>query len=117
MKSRKLVLLLAAASAALVMSQTAMAQNRFGSGYSAGVNGPTVSPYLNLLQVNSQGIIPYQELVRPQIDTQNALKSQAGAIQNLQQGAARGGSRSTGHSTAFMNYSHYYNISGPRRQR
>jgi hypothetical protein len=123
MKTQGLLSIIAAAVVSLALSQTALAQVRGSQGgYSGGINGPTVSPYLNMFQANSQGLIPYQELVRPQIETQNALRNQAGAIQNLQQqqqssSQGRGGSRSTGHSTAFMNYSHFYHVPNSQRPR
>jgi hypothetical protein len=94
-----------------------------GRGTSSGLNGPTVSPYLNLFQINSQGLIPYQSLVRPQIEQQDALNRQAGAIQQLQQqvntpsGGGGGGGRQTGHTTYFMNYSHFYRAPGSAQRR
>jgi hypothetical protein len=86
-------------------------------GSSGNLNGPTVSPYLNLLQTNNQGFVPYQSLVQPQIEQANALNRQAGAIQQLQQqvnasGTVGSGGRGTGHATFFMNYSHFYSGKG-----
>ena len=89
-------------------------------GYSSSPNGPTVSPYLNLLQNNS-GVPNYQTLVRPQFEARNAIVQQQQSLQQLQdefqsrRRPSRGGlgsgtnSRSTGHPTHFSEYSHYYN--------
>jgi hypothetical protein len=93
----------------------AQAQNAWGYGsHSDNPNGPTVSPYMNLLNTNSQGFSSYQTLVKPIVDQQAALQRQGSALQQLQQkvnspgssaGSGRGG---TGHQTYFMNYGHYY---------
>ena len=85
-------------------------------GSSDNPNGPTVSPYLNLLQNNNQlNVAPnYQSLVKPLIDQRNATQRQGNALQNLQQkvnaqGAGGAGvGRGTGLHTTFMNYSHFY---------
>jgi hypothetical protein len=86
-------------------------------GRSDNPNGPTVSPYLNLLQNNNQlnGQPTYQSLVKPLIDQQSAIQRQGNSLQQLQQqvrtqGAGGGGGtqKATGHTTFFMNYSHYY---------
>ena len=118
MKSRTILLAVAVASICLAAPGPALAQfSPLSLGTRDNLNGPTVSPYLNLLQVNSQGLIPYQNLVTPQINQQNALNRQAGAIQQLQQqvnasGTVGSGGRGTGHTTFFMNYSHYYSGRG-----
>ena len=101
----RIVLLAAAAVVALVVPQVAMAQ--YVGGHSDNPNGPTVSPYLNLLQTNSQEFSSYQTMVKPIVDQQNALQRQGSAIQRLQSQAS-GGGRATGHATYFMNYSHFY---------
>jgi hypothetical protein len=81
---------------------------------------PAVSPYLNMVDngFNFSGVSNYQTLVRPLIEQQESAGLQGQAIRQLQRQvtnasspyAARGarGVRSTGHSTRFMNYSHYY---------
>lgn len=107
----------------VALSRPAMAQ--YGSVYQGRSDnpvGPTVSPYLNLLQNNNPltSIPNYQSLVRPLVDQQNAIQRQGNSIQQLQQqvstGAGRGaGQRGTGHASFFMNYSHFY--SPPRSQR
>ncbi len=72
-------------------------------------NGPTVSPYLNLLQNNNRGITNYQSLVKPLINQNDALRRQGGAIQQLQQQQYQtGGGRGTGVHSYFMYYSHFY---------
>jgi hypothetical protein len=99
--------------AALAVPRMAWAQYPgIASGHSDNPNGPTVSPYLNLLQ-NPGGNLPnYQTLVKPLVDQGNALQRQGGAIQRLQQsqgfGGGAGGRQGTGHTTYFMNYSHFY---------
>jgi hypothetical protein len=98
----------------------------FGQGYGGGLymgrndnpNGPTVSPYLNLLQNNSvfNQAPAYNTLVKPIVDQQNALNRQAGSINRLSQQVNSGGGGgggagmrgATGHTSFFMNYSHYY---------
>lgn len=112
------VLFAVAAFALFAAPGSAFAQNTGGlySGRSDNPNGPTVSPYLNLLNNNNQlnGMPTYQSLVRPLIDQQSAIQRQGGSLQRLQQqvntqGAGGGGARgSTGHSTSFMYYSHFY---------
>ena len=91
-------------------------------GHSDNPNGPTVSPYMNLLQNNNQlnGAPTYQSLVKPLIDQRNAIQRQGSSLQNLQQqvnsggGSGGGGGHGTGHATSFMNYSHYYPRLGSR---
>jgi hypothetical protein len=97
--------------AALLTSLTAAsAQAQYGT--SDNPVGPTVSPYLNLLQSNQFGATNYQSLVRPLINQGNAINRQANSLNRLQQqvsgGGGGGGSRGTGHTTFFMNYSHFY---------
>jgi hypothetical protein len=79
---------------------------------------PTTSPYLNLLNDNTSGISNYQTLVRPQLDGREAILRNTVGLQRLQQqfqqsqsATARGTNgttRSSGHQTRFMNYSHFY---------
>jgi hypothetical protein len=100
-----------------VAATSARAQYQGGlyRGRSDNPNGPTVSPYLNLLQNNNQlnGQPTYQSLVKPLIDQQSAIQRQGNSLQQLQQqvgtqGGGGGPQRATGHTTFFMNYSHYY---------
>ena len=111
------VLFAVAALALLAAPSSAFAQYNAGtySGRSDNPNGPTVSPYLNLLNNNNQlnGVPNYQSLVRPLLDQQNAIQRQGSSLQRLQQqvntqGGGSGAGRSTGHSTSFMYYSHFY---------
>jgi len=84
-----------------------------------------VSPYLNL-QGNIFGNLPQYNLqVQPFINTQNSLSQSSQQIDSMQRGAQRTGGRNvavrnntfgtrnasalvTGHSTRFMQYSHYF---------
>ena len=109
-------LALALAAIFLLAPQTAMAQIRGGRymGSSDNPVGPTVSPYLNLLQGGNSNITNYQSLVRPLINQGRAIDRQGSSLRGLQRqvsqqayGASRGG-RGTGHITYFMNYSYYY---------
>lgn len=100
------VLLLAAG------SQRAEAQGNY-RGSSDNPVGPTVSPYLNLLQNDQFGVTNYQSLVKPLVQQGNAINRQGNELRNIQQqiSTPRGGGYSgsgTGHATFFMNYSHYY---------
>jgi hypothetical protein len=100
--------------AALAAPRLAMAQYTWG--HSDNPNGPTVSPYLNLLQGNNQftTVPTYQSLVKPMIDQQNAIQQQGSSLQRLQgqvnsqSVAGPTGRTGTGHVTHFMNYSHFY---------
>ncbi len=83
--------------------------------------GPTVSPYLNLLNSNQFGATNYQSLVRPLVQQGNAINRQGSELNRLQQQvtsqrAGGGGynSSATGHVTFFMNYSHYYQAPAQR---
>jgi hypothetical protein len=112
------VLFAVATFALLAAPGSALAQYQGGlySGRSDNPNGPTVSPYLNLLQNNNQlnGIPNYQSLVKPLIEQRDASQRQGNSLQRLQQqvnsqgASGAGGQRSTGHHTSFMNFSHFY---------
>jgi hypothetical protein len=115
-----LALALVAAVGALVPN-VAWAQAGAGglySGRSDNPVGPTVSPYLNLLQNNNQlnPVTSYQSLVRPLVDQGDAIRRQGNSINQLQQrvnantSALSAPGRGTGHTTFFMNYSHYYSM-------
>jgi hypothetical protein len=104
------VLFVAAASSA-----SAQYNGGFYQGRSDNPNGPTVSPYLNLLNNNQlSAVTSYQSLVKPLIDQQSAINRQGNSLQQLQQqvntqrAPGGAGGRATGHATYFMNYSHYY---------
>ncbi len=123
MKPQNALLAAAIACAALAAPRAALAQgpgsSMYFGGHSDNPNGPTVSPYLNLLQSNSQGLnTNYQTIIRPMQDQQNALQRQGAAVQQLQQQVnssrpSASGGRMTGHQTFFMNYGHFY----PARRR
>jgi hypothetical protein len=109
-------LVLACATAASVQAQGV---GGFYQGRGDNPVGPTVSPYLNLLQSTQFGVTNYQSLVRPLIDQGNAINRQGNSLNRIQQqinspSAGGGGysgatnSRGTGHTTFFMNYSHFY---------
>ncbi len=105
------MLLLAITGTLLSSLMAASASAQYGS--SDNPVGPTVSPYLNLLSSDQFGATNYQSLVRPLINQGNAINRQGNSLNRLQQqvntgGFGRGGSRGTGHSTFFMNYSHFY---------
>jgi hypothetical protein len=101
--------------AALATARLAMAQT-YSQGHADNPNGSTVSPYLNLLQGNNQfSTVPtYQSLVKPMLDQQSAIQQQGNSLNRLQnqvnsQAISGPGARSgTGHTTRFMNYSHFY---------
>ena len=104
------MLLLAISATLLTSLLAASAKAQYGS--SDNPVGPTVSPYLNLLNSDQFGATNYQSLVRPLINQGNAINRQGNSLNRLQQqiggGAGRGGSSGTGHATFFMNYSHFY---------
>jgi hypothetical protein len=92
-------------------------------GHSDNPVGPTVSPYLNLLNQGNQnsGIPTYQALVKPLEDQRQANLQQQADLQRLShdvrqdKAAIRGTGTSTGGSRDYMhirfqNYSHYYSI-------
>ena len=94
-------------------SRSAEAQNYRGT--SDNPIGPTVSPYLNLINNDQFGTTNYQSLVRPLVQQGNAINRQGGELNRLQhqvtsqRGAAgQYAPSATGHVTFFMNYSHYY---------
>ncbi len=106
--------------AMLVSASAAQAQMGYGT-QRFGVNRPTVSPYLNLLQPGGSGVTaPYQTLVRPLVDERNRAQAQQRQINRVQSDLSRTrqqfsqqrGAYMTGHPTRFMVYSHFY----PARQ-
>jgi hypothetical protein len=117
-------ILLCSAAAAIVLAAQRPAEAQYMSGMYQGrsdnPNGPTVSPYLNLLQNNNQlnSQPTYQSLVKPLLDQQSAIQRQGNALQSLQQqtlgqqqtggGQRAAGRGQTGHMSYFMNMSHFY---------
>ena len=81
------VLFAVAAFVLLAAPGSAFAQYNGGlyTGRSDNPNGPTVSPYLNLLNNNNQlnGLPTYQSLVRPLLDQQSAIQRQGSSLQRL----------------------------------
>lgn len=121
MQPRTMILVALLALVALAIPGTASAQapyqGGFASGHSDNPNGPTVSPYMNLLQNNNVLGPPtnYQSLVKPLIDQQSAIRRQGNSINQLQQqvnsngpNVTTPGGRATGHQTYFQNLSHYF---------
>jgi hypothetical protein len=112
-----MLLVIGATATALVLSLSDNAFGQFGagnvySGRSDNPVGPTVSPYLNLLQQNPGAPTNYQSLVKPLINNYDALRQQGGAINRLQNqvnsGAVGRSGGGSGHTTFFMYYSHFY---------
>lgn len=76
---------------------------------------PTVSPYMELLSPQGQGLPTYYTRVRPELEAR-ALEQQAARqlsslqsqVRAIQQQDARGSQFATGHPTRFMNYTHYF---------
>ena len=73
---------------------------------------PVVSPYINLLRNNSPAYLNYYGLVRPEFQFQNQL---GGLQQSLAASSGAGSATDpatglplTGHSTQFLNTSHYF---------
>ena len=86
---------------------------------------PTVSPYLNLLTPQGQGLPNYQTLVRPMLDQRRRNQDTARQINALQSAVIENNVRDqrgetmfrpTGHATGFFYYSHFFpQLSGRRR--
>jgi hypothetical protein len=77
---------------------------------------PVVSPYINLLRAGSPPAINYYGLVRPQAQYNTSiqqLQQQTASNQAaLGEVEANVGVPATGHTTAFLNYSHYFPLAG-----
>jgi hypothetical protein len=120
MTMKKLLLLALFSAGFAGLASRAEAQTNY-RGSSDNTNGPTVSPYLNLLQNNSVGnITNYQSLVKPLIEQNSAINRQGNSINRLQQqvnspSSAGTSGRGTGHTTFFMNYGHFYPAPQSRR--
>ncbi len=88
-------------------------------------NRPTVSPYLNLLQPQGNGLPNYQTLVKPALDQERKNADTQRQIYQLQSAVAsntaqdsRGEAtfRPTGHTTTYFYYSHFYPTMTTRRR-
>ena len=112
----------------LILSTTSIAQAQYRGPIRPNLNinreayqRPTVSPYLQLLNNNSNNPInvpQYQTLVRPQIEQQNINRQQTAQIQSLQRRAAATAQgtvaqpagptqiRGTGHQTRYQELQH-----------
>ncbi|RIK83162.1 MAG: hypothetical protein DCC68_04290 [Planctomycetota bacterium] len=81
---------------------------------------PTVSPYLSLFDRAGSSTTPYYAYVKPRLEQQAENRrfeqQQTQLRQELNQVTARAnaaqqtGRLPTGHTTAFMNYSHYFRM-------
>lgn len=108
MKLHLLALTVLAIAIVAVVPNVASAQG-FYRGSSDSPNGPTVSPYMNLLQSNAFGVTNYQSLVKPLIDQGSAIRNQGRAINQVQQQLYSGaGGAPSGRGSRFMYYSHFY---------
>ncbi len=108
------LLALATLAIAIVVAVPSRASAQYGGFYmgrSDNPNGPTVSPYLNLLQSNNAGVTNYQSLVKPLIDQSSAIRSQGRAINQVQRQLYSGvnaAASPSGRGSHFMFYSHFY---------
>lgn len=78
---------------------------------------PNVSPYMNLLRPETEGLANYQTLVRPMVNQRRRnleVARELSALQtavvenNLRDQRGEAALRPTGHTTGFMNSSHFY---------
>jgi hypothetical protein len=72
---------------------------------------PVFSPYLNLLNPNLNPAINYYGLVRPEIEFRSSLQQlqqQVNTLPTTPSAPELAGIPVTGHTTQFLNYSHYY---------
>jgi hypothetical protein len=110
--------LLTAATVAGAMFLTATMASAQAPSYRPGMGGqigtPPYSPYLNLLRNNNSTLQNYYGLVRPEFQFRNSLlglQQQVSTIGQTATGAAvdpETGLPFTGHSTQFLNTSHYF---------
>jgi hypothetical protein len=78
-----------------------------------GVPAPVYSPYLNLLRSNNPAWLNYYGLVRPEVEFRSGIYGLQQGVETNTAGisaldAAAAGMPLTGHSTAFLNTSHYF---------
>lgn len=113
-----------AVSVALGAASSASAQSGYVSQgdilRNATLRRPTVSPYLSLFSNTNGASTPYYTYVKPLLDQDRDNRAQterfAQLQQDLNQQSARlnaeqqrqQGVRPTGHTTVYMNYSHYF---------
>lgn len=86
---------------------------------------PTVSPYLNLLTPQGQGLPNYQTLVRPMVEQRQRNLDTARQLTALQTAVVENSVRDqrgetmfrpTGHPTGNFYYSHFYPMLSQRRR-
>src|SRR5262245_26106356 len=101
----------------LLASVTCLILTAFAPAQQPGAAPPAYSPYLNLTRPGNVAN-NYYGLVRPEIQFRNSLQGLQTQYGNLNQAITEGtqsgpgGFRPTGHSTAFMNFGHYYSLKG-----
>lgn len=122
MKVTRILAAMVAAAALTLTADNAAAQSSFRrpdlNPFNNILSRPTVSPYLNLLRNQGFGAPNYQTLVRPELEARRQLQQQQHSINQLHTGLANQGQqlqraitgeiRSTGHTTTYRNYSHYF---------
>jgi hypothetical protein len=107
----------AAALAGGLVMPPARAQNPYANPVGpGGYRPPTYSPYLNLLRPGNPAA-NYYGLVRPQVTFANAIQGLQREITATAAQVAAGdqtdpGLPTTGHTTSFLNYSHYFSLGG-----
>ncbi len=78
-------------------------------GIGASGASPAYSPYLNLLRNSTTSNLNYFSLVRPQLQTNQALQNLNNEMTQRQaEDQAGGGLSGTGHPTQFLNYGGYF---------
>jgi hypothetical protein len=98
---------------ALALAAEAHAQGTLPTppGVAPYLNRPTVSPYLNLLQRNTNPAINYYGIVRPEFQFRRTINQLASQVQEAQADINTGQAGAvfqTGHPVQFMNLSHFY---------
>ena len=104
---------------ALASPVLAQREHPVGSG-AAGRRRPTISPYLDLLQGPDSGIgFQYLRRVRPEQRFRQENADLSRSVYDLQRRQERAFNQqqaprigTTGHPSAFFNYSHYYQMPG-----
>ena len=81
---------------------------------------PTVSPYLSLFDRAGSSTTPYYAYVKPRLEQQaenrrieqqqTQLRQELNQVTARANAAQQAGRLPTGHTTAFMNYSHYFRM-------
>jgi hypothetical protein len=113
MKKLRYAALLAVALAGGLGARPALAQYPLGPRPLNPYGPPGYSPYLNLLRRGNPTFVNYYGLVRPELDLRYTAGSLQQQVNNVGAQAnantqAIAGLPETGHTTAFMNYSHFF---------